>query len=78
VGKGHGKDKGLLAVCLEGTEALRMISECSICHETIAVNDEPPVVSPSGAELVSHGMHSQCALAYYGEDFSDILEGEPT
>jgi hypothetical protein len=55
-----------------------MTTVCSICERVITENDEPAVISPSGEELVSHGMHSECAMAYYGEDFADILDGEPT
>jgi hypothetical protein len=55
-----------------------MTTVYSICEGVIAENDAPPIVSPSGIELVSHGMHENCARVYYGEDFEDILAGEPT
>lgn len=45
-----------------------MTVECCICHQVITGSGEP----------VSHGMHEDCARAFYGEDFEDILEGEPT
>lgn len=45
-----------------------MTIECCICHEVMSGEGEP----------VSHGMHHACALEFYGEDFADILEGEPT
>jgi len=48
-----------------------MTVECCICHEVMG-----EVTGPDN--LVSHGMHENCAREFYGEDFADILEGEPT
>lgn len=44
--------------------------KCCICQEVVRVDGDP--------DTVSHGMHKQCVRDYYGVDFDDILEGEPT
>lgn len=41
---------------------------CCICNKVISGSGEP----------ISHGVHEACARSFYGEDFEDILEGEPT
>lgn len=48
-----------------------MTVECCICHSEIRRIDD-------GTDQVSHGMHEGCAREFYGEDFADLLEGEPT
>lgn len=55
-----------------------MTTVCSICDGIISQDDSPAMVGTDGQELVSHGMRPACGLAFYGEDFSDILAGEPT
>jgi hypothetical protein len=47
-----------------------MTTVCCICDEVISTDGAP--------EPVSHGMHELCAQAFYGEDYEDILAGEPT
>jgi hypothetical protein len=48
-----------------------MTVECCICHEVMGE-------VPGPDDLVSHGMHEDCAKTFYGEDFEELLEGEPT
>jgi len=55
-----------------------MKTVCSICREVVNQDDEPPIFSLTGAELVSHGAHIACMLAFYGDDFAEILGGQPT
>lgn len=55
-----------------------MTHQCMICHEVVSQDDEPPIVGQDGEELVSHGAHPACMLALYGDDFAEILAGQPT
>lgn len=55
-----------------------MTTVCSICKKVVRQDDEPPIVGASGIELVSHGAHLDCMVAFYGEDFMAILEAQPT
>lgn len=48
-----------------------MTIECCICHELIGTIDD-------GTDQVSHGYNKKCAIEFYGEDFREILEAEPT
>ena len=55
-----------------------MTTVCSICQKVVSQDDEPALLGTDGKELVSHGAHPACMLAFYGDDFAEILEGEPT
>lgn len=55
-----------------------MTTVCSICQGVVGSDDEPPIFGDDGRELISHGAHEVCMLAFYGEDFSEIMAGQPT
>ncbi len=55
-----------------------MTTVCSICEKVISRDDSPAILTAEGEEMVSHGAHQECMRVFYGEDFQDLLEGEPT
>lgn len=55
-----------------------MTTVCSVCNGFVRSDDEPPIFGDDGRELVSHGAHTACMLAFYGDDFAAILGGQPT